>query len=117
VGRAPQLPKESPMAGKPPVMSDEEDQEWVPYTDDGMPLERNCTQPGNVRTVNRSFCQISEIVHGVMFDLYQPESPLTSRTILAVYTKYLDWYSRLPDPLRLGHNFTPTVLFTQYVSV
>jgi hypothetical protein len=113
MGRLPQMPRKAIRVDKPPIVSDKEDREWIPYTDDGMPLERNCTQPGNLRTVYNTFCKLSEIVHETMFVLYKPESRLTSRTILAVYTKYLDWYNSLPDILRLGKNFTPTVLFTQ----
>jgi hypothetical protein len=101
------------MVGKPPIIGGMEDQEWVPYTDDGVPLERNCSQPGNLRSVYTSFCELSEVVHDTMFELYQPQGQLSSRTILLAYTKYLDWYSSLPDALRLGQNFTPTVLFTQ----
>ncbi|KAM0211849.1 hypothetical protein ACHAPQ_006046 [Fusarium lateritium] len=37
--------------------------------------------------------------------------PLTAREILSMYTQYLNWYDRIPEVLRLGHNFTPAVLF------
>ncbi|GJC97042.1 nitrate assimilation regulatory protein nira [Colletotrichum higginsianum] len=37
--------------------------------------------------------------------------PLTSRDLLGIYTQYLNWYDRIPEVLRLGHNFTPAVLF------
>jgi hypothetical protein len=30
-----------------------------------------------------------------------------------MYTEYLDWYNGVPEVLRLGHNFTPAVLFAQ----
>ncbi|KAF5721924.1 nitrogen assimilation transcription factor nirA [Fusarium mundagurra] len=31
--------------------------------------------------------------------------------LLGIYTEYLDWYNGVPEVLRLGHNFTPAVLF------
>ncbi|KAF5018321.1 hypothetical protein F66182_9705 [Fusarium sp. NRRL 66182] len=37
--------------------------------------------------------------------------PLTARELLSMYTQYLNWYDRIPEVLRLGHNFTPAVLF------
>ncbi|KAJ0279367.1 hypothetical protein COL940_006777 [Colletotrichum noveboracense] len=39
------------------------------------------------------------------------DQPLTSRDLLGIYTQYLNWYDRIPEVLRLGHNFTPAVLF------
>ncbi|ESU10515.1 hypothetical protein FGSG_02799 [Fusarium graminearum PH-1] len=71
---------------KPAIIGDIEASLWVPYTDDGAPLQRSCQQPSNVR-------------------------PLTARELLNMYTQYLNWYDRIPEVLRLGHNFTPAVLF------
>ncbi|KIL86066.1 hypothetical protein FAVG1_10460 [Fusarium avenaceum] len=34
-----------------------------------------------------------------------------ARELLSMYTQYLNWYDRIPEVLRLGHNFTPAVLF------
>ncbi|KAM0298048.1 hypothetical protein ACHAPM_008744 [Fusarium culmorum] len=39
------------------------------------------------------------------------DQPLTARELLNMYTQYLNWYDRIPEVLRLGHNFTPAVLF------
>uniref|UniRef100_A0A0D2YF37 Xylanolytic transcriptional activator regulatory domain-containing protein n=1 Tax=Fusarium oxysporum (strain Fo5176) TaxID=660025 RepID=A0A0D2YF37_FUSOF len=36
---------------------------------------------------------------------------LTAQGLLGIYTEYLDWYNGVPKVLRLGHNFTPAVLF------
>ncbi|EHK22819.1 uncharacterized protein TRIVIDRAFT_113690, partial [Trichoderma virens Gv29-8] len=72
---------------KPAIIGDIEASLWVPYTDDGEPLQRSCEQPSNVRR------------------------PLTARDLLNIYTQYLNWYDRIPEVLRLGHNFTPAVLF------
>lgn len=46
--------------------------------------------------------------------LHSPGKPLSARDLLNIYTEYLNWYDRIPEALRLGHNFTPAVLFAQY---
>ncbi|KAI0844251.1 nitrogen assimilation transcription factor nirA [Daldinia vernicosa] len=101
----PQLPP------KPAIIDDIEASLWVPYTDDGAPLQRSCEQPSNVRSVYKCFCELSELVHQSLYVLHSPGKPITSRDLLSIYTQYLNWYDRIPEVLRLGHNFTPAVLF------
>ncbi|KAL2175517.1 fungal-specific transcription factor domain-containing protein [Thermothelomyces heterothallicus CBS 202.75] len=96
---------------KPAIIDDIEASLWIPYTDDGAPLQRSCEQPSNVRSVYKCFCELSELVHQSLYVLHSPGRPLTSRDLLAIYTQYLNWYDRIPEVLRLGHNFTPAVLF------
>lgn len=122
----PQLPP------KPAIIDDIEASLWIPYTDDGKnlsflevvlggklmsgtgaPLHQSCEQPSNVRSVYKCFCELSELVHQSLFVLHSPGRPLTSRDLLKIYTQYLNWYDRIPEVLRLGHNFTPAVLFAQ----
>jgi hypothetical protein len=79
----------------------------------GAPLQRACQQPSNVRSVYKCFCELSELVHQSLYILYSPGRPLTSRDLLIIYTQYLNWYDKIPEVLRLGHNFTPAVLFAQ----
>lgn len=79
----------------------------------GAPLERPCTQPSNVRSVFKAFCELSEIIHRCLYILYTPGREVTSRLLLPVYTDYLRWYESLTPALRLGQNFTPAVLFAQ----
>jgi hypothetical protein len=79
----------------------------------GAPLQRSCEQPSNVRSVYTCFCELSELVHQSLYILHSPGRPLTSRDLLTIYTQYLNWYDRIPEVLRLGHNFTPAVLFAQ----
>lgn len=50
-----------------------------------------------------------------LYTLYAPGTPLTSKSLLACYTKFLSWYEAIPETLRLGQNFTPAVLFAQLV--
>ncbi|KAL0937828.1 nitrate assimilation regulatory protein [Colletotrichum truncatum] len=105
----PQLPP------KPAIIDDIEASLWIPYTDDvthsGAPLQRSAEQPSNVRSVYKCFCELSELVHQSLYVLHSPGRPLTSRDLLNIYTQYLNWYDRIPEVLRLGHNFTPAVLF------
>ncbi|KAI0105389.1 fungal-specific transcription factor domain-containing protein [Hypoxylon sp. NC0597] len=96
---------------KPAIIDDIEASLWVPYTDDGAPLQRACEQPSNVRSVYKCFCELSELVHQSLYVLHSPGKPVTSRDLLSIYTQYLNWYDRIPEVLRLGHNFTPAVLF------
>jgi hypothetical protein len=115
---------------KPAILEHIEASSWVPYKDDGniatpgmrelqlianpgAPLERSCSQPSNVRSVYKTFCELSEIVHKSLYMLYTPGTNMTSRTLIAIYTEYLRWYDSIPEALRLGHNFTPAVLFAQ----
>lgn len=79
----------------------------------GAPLQRSCEQPSNVRSVYTCFCELSELVHESLYLLHSPGKPLTARDLLSIYTQYLNWYDRIPEVLRLGHNFTPAVLFAQ----
>lgn len=64
-----------------------------------------------MRSVYKCFCELSELVHQSLYILYSPGRPLTSRDLLGIYTQYLNWYDSIPEVLRLGHNFTPAVLF------
>ncbi|KAI0975912.1 fungal-specific transcription factor domain-containing protein [Xylaria arbuscula] len=95
---------------KPAIIDGIEASLWVPYTDDA-PLQRSCEQPSNVRSVYKCFCELSELVHQSLYILHSPGRPLSSRDLLSIYTQYLNWYDSIPEVLRLGHNFTPAVLF------
>ncbi|KAM3087208.1 hypothetical protein ACMFMG_001313 [Clarireedia jacksonii] len=115
IGRLPQFSRLINLNVKPGIIDTVEASSWIPYTDDGVPLERNCTQPSNVRSVYKTFCELSEIVHNSLYLLHTPGSNFTSHDLLELYTMFLRWYDSIPAALRLGHNFTPFVLFSQYV--
>ncbi|KAK1252300.1 hypothetical protein MKX08_003487 [Trichoderma sp. CBMAI-0020] len=131
-GSLPQCSSFPHLPPKPAIIDDIEASLWVPYTDDGedrtttfgvdlqglptnksegAPLQRSCEQPSNVRSVYKCFCELSELVHQSLYVLHSPGRPLTARDLLNIYTQYLNWYDRIPEVLRLGHNFTPAVLF------
>ncbi|TVY91936.1 Nitrogen assimilation transcription factor [Lachnellula willkommii] len=94
IGRLPHFSRDMVLVAKPDIVDEVEASDWVPYTDDGAPFERSCTQPSNIRSVYKTFW-----------------SPVTGKKLLDIYTKYLDWYDSIPTALRLGQNFTPAVLF------
>lgn len=79
----------------------------------GAPLEKNCSQPSNVRSVFKTFCELSELIHQSLYAIYVPGANVTSQTLLNTYHNYLHWYESIPTSLRLGQNFTPAVLFAQ----
>ncbi|KAH8790390.1 fungal-specific transcription factor domain-containing protein [Hyaloscypha sp. PMI_1271] len=111
IGRLPHFSRDTKLATKPAIVDHVESAAWIPYTDDGAPLERSCTQPSNVRSVYKTFCELSEIIHKSLYTLYSPGTHVTSKALLEAYTHYLNWYDVIPASLRLGHNFTPAVLF------
>jgi hypothetical protein len=98
---------------KPSVVESIESSEWIPYSDNGSPLIKEASQPSNVRSVFRCFAELSELVHQSLYALYSPGRTLTSSEVISVYFRYINWYSSLPEALRLGRNFTPAVLFCQ----
>ena len=76
---------------------------------------QSAPQASNIRSVFDSFCELSKVVHQSLYDLYSPVVATTSRGLLNIYIKYLNWYDHIPEALRLSVNFTPAVLFMQYV--
>jgi hypothetical protein len=113
VGRIPHFSQVARLVAKPSIIDEVESTEWLPYTDEGVPDTLSANQPSNVRSVYKCFCELAELVHQSLYSLYTPGRRLTSNEMLAIYTRYLNWYSCLPVALRLGHNFTPAVLFAQ----
>jgi hypothetical protein len=79
----------------------------------GAPVQLSYQQPSNVRSVYLCFCELSELVQETLYLMHAPTQPLTSTRPLTLYTKYLNWYDQVPRVLRLGSNFTPSVLFVQ----
>src|SRR4051794_11927176 len=79
IGKLPHFSRDIKLVAKPAIVDHIEASPWIPYTDDGdglpgelwhkqltgrigAPLERNCIQPSNVRSVYKTFCELSEIV-------------------------------------------------------
>ncbi|KAH7113500.1 fungal-specific transcription factor domain-containing protein, partial [Dactylonectria estremocensis] len=110
-GSLPQFSQRPHLHPKPAIIDDIETSPWVPYTDDGARLQHSWEQPANVRSVYKCFCELSELVYQAIYVLHMPTKPLTARDLLSLYTQYLTWYDQTPEALRLGHNFTPAVLF------
>lgn len=110
-GTLPQLTWTTRLPPKPAIINDIEASRWFPFTDDGTQLPQTHVQPSNVRSVYKCFCELTELVHETLYILYTPGRRLMSRDIVKLYTKYLGWYDNIPEVLRLGHNFVPSVLF------
>ncbi|KFA81611.1 hypothetical protein S40288_09581 [Stachybotrys chartarum IBT 40288] len=112
-GSLPQFSHFPPLPLKPPIITAIEASLWMPYTDDGAPMQHSSQQRSNERSVYRCFCELSELVHQSLYMLPSPRSPSITRGLLNIYLQYLAWYDRIPEVLKLGINFTPAVLFTQ----
>ena len=70
-------------------------------------------QQANVRSVCYAFAELTHIINHSQQLLSELRDEALSRTMLAVYRQYLEWYADLPAVLRLGRNSTPAVLFAQ----
>ncbi|KAH8594022.1 fungal-specific transcription factor domain-containing protein [Bisporella sp. PMI_857] len=112
IGQLPVFSRDTKLITTPSMVDNSEASPWIPYTDDGAPLERNCTQPSNVRSVYKTFAELSELVHRALYTCYSPNTVLNGQALVSIYTQFLAWYDAIPEVLRLGHNFTPSVLFT-----
>lgn len=112
IGRPSQLMPDEINIDKPKEIDEIEHEDWVPYTDAG-PISQDYHQPNNVRAVYRCFSELSEIINLAVHQLYSQSFHFKTNGLLSNYYKLLEWYDALPDQLRLGLNFTPTVLFTQ----
>ncbi|KAK6858953.1 hypothetical protein PG995_004806 [Apiospora arundinis] len=102
--RAPLLPS------RPPMHLDIEASPWAPYpTEDANPMQHPFQQVSNTQSVFRCFCEISQLAHNAAYLTQTPNHPVTSYMLLYTYNQYLDWYGNIPEALRLGTNFTPSV--------
>jgi len=111
IGRLPTYSEKLKVVIKPAIIDEIEAAQWIPYTDDGAPLEKSCAQPSNVRNVYKTFCELAENIHYCMYAIYAPGAEITSQHLVDCYTRHLNWYDKIPVALRLGQNFTPAVLF------
>lgn len=95
-------------------MDEIEREQWKRYTDSkSEPETSGSSQESNLRQVFTAFSDLSALIHETILLLYSKEQLLNSQRLIAVYLQYLQWYSDLPDCLRLGANSTPVVLFAQ----
>lgn len=101
------------MVEMPTAFDRDELREWIPYAGDQIPQGLDLRQPSNVRAVYSSLCELSTIIHDNLYVMYGDTESVSSRDILAQYTRMMGWYSSLPEVLRLGENSTPSVLFVQ----
>jgi hypothetical protein len=109
-GLLPQHSCLSPRPPKPPLVKEVEASFWVPYTEH-VPIQDLIRQPSNEGGVFICFCELGELIHDTLYFLHSPVTALTKNMLLSIYTRYLNWYSSIPEGLRLGRNSTPAILF------
>ena len=112
-GCLPQVSRDGILIREPAVLDRDEIGAWIPYVGNQIPEGLDLRQPSNVRAVYRSLCELSTIIHNILYVVYADADPFPSRDILDRYTRMLGWYGSLPEVLRLGKNSTPSILFVQ----
>ncbi|KIV82182.1 hypothetical protein, variant [Exophiala sideris] len=113
IGRASQLRPEEIKVSKPLKIDEIEDEAWIPYSDEGVNHDISLHQRSNLRSVYKTFAELSGIVHQTTTCLLSDDTRNITAHIKALYTEYLQFYDDLPDALRLGGNSTPPVFFAQ----
>ncbi|KAK8118367.1 uncharacterized protein PG998_002993 [Apiospora kogelbergensis] len=63
----------------------------------------------NTQSVFKCFCEISQLGHSTAYLMQTPHVLVTAHALLEAYNHYLDWYNGIPEALRLGANYTPSV--------
>ncbi|KAK7928806.1 hypothetical protein PG985_005804 [Apiospora marii] len=108
--RAPSLPPRRPMN------ADIEAAPWTPYPpQDHTALGASTStqllhmQASNTQSVFKCFCEISQLGHSTAYLMQTPNVPVMAHALLEAYNHYLDWYNGIPEALRLGANYTPSV--------
>ncbi|ATY58887.1 pathway-specific nitrogen regulator [Cordyceps militaris] len=97
---------------KPPILQAIENSPWLPYTDAGTPPNGFHGQLSHVRSVFRSYVELSELTHQIVYLFHSPGEQVTAKRLLAIYASCVTWFDNVPTVLKLGHNFTPAVLFS-----
>ncbi|KAK4938268.1 hypothetical protein LTR10_021247 [Elasticomyces elasticus] len=113
IGRASQLRPEEIHVAKPLRIDEIEDEPWIPYNDEGVNPDTSLHQRSNLRSVYKTFAELSGIVHQTTTCVLADDTRNLTANVKALYTEYLQFYDDLPDALRLGGNSTPPVFFAQ----
>ncbi|KAK6364750.1 hypothetical protein LTS17_011855 [Exophiala oligosperma] len=113
VGRQSQVTPEEVAVQKPIKIDEIEHEPWRPYSDQGVDPDPTLHQPSNMRSVYKIFAELAQLVHKTNLCLQSEDTRDITSSVRALYTEYLQFYSSLPDALRLGRNSTPPVLFAQ----
>lgn len=116
VGRLPHFSARADLVAKPLNVDNNQTSDWLWQTEHGVAPEQPSQQSSDVLPIFTCFCALSEIIHCSLYVLYTPTSAVNSTDVLNIYTRYLEWYGRLPDALRVGGNPSPAALFIQYAT-
>jgi hypothetical protein len=96
VGRVSHFSRGAQLVSKPSIIDHVESSQWIPCTDAGLPDVNNASQPSNIRSVYKSFCELAELVHQSLYTLYTPGRRLTTSELMSIYNRFLNWYDSLP---------------------
>jgi hypothetical protein len=102
---------------KPLTVDNDQSSDWLWQTEYAIAPEQPSQQSRDIRSIYNCLCTLSGIVHSSLYVLYSPVSSVNATKLLSIYTRYLEWYSYLPDTLRQGGNPSPGALFIQYVAL
>lgn len=112
-GYLPQISRDGILISESSIFERDELRDWIPYAGDQIPQGLDLRQPSHVRGVYKSLCKLSTLIHSTLCIVHSDADSVSSRDVVDIYTRMLDWYSSLPEVLRLGDNSTPSVLFVQ----
>ncbi|KAK0513793.1 hypothetical protein JMJ35_003515 [Cladonia borealis] len=96
IGRIPYLSRNAIRTPVPVIMNEVEAEEWIPYTDEGVSLDKDQGSLRNTGLVFQSLCELSTIINDTLYTLYTlytlhtPGGVLSSQKILDAYTRYLN---------------------------
>jgi hypothetical protein len=125
MGRMPQLPSAMVTVPKPEVFPNEDSDNWVPYTDEGMNIANS--QPSRIRAISIHISYLCEISNDILFIFYNPtpnqdlkpptvkcfsKSNLGSdfKKLSELFTRLENWRKDLPLELDAKDNSLPSAL-------
>jgi len=97
-----------------PWVEDENDLDpWKPCTDWAEQDPSAAFRPILTHSFAYYFSLLSEIVNDTVFMFYAPRERFTSRLLSDFHERYLQWFTKLPEKLRIFANATPHVIALQ----
>lgn len=87
LGRLPHVSRDANYASKPAMVPQLEVASWNQYLENPKPPEIASSQPSNLRSIYKHFCELCEIMHRGMYILYAPQNELNSNHVLDIYIR------------------------------
>ena len=98
LGRLPQIPTNAITVGLPPIVKEDDDEEWIAY---GIAQARKPSARSS--TFNR-IASLSKIVNSTLLMFFAPSQTLSGSLLLSEYAKYQNWFENLPENLRISED-------------